>query len=110
MKARAMSLNELSLRLGNWVEGFEQPVQLVSDSPLWDWPWIQELFCLPGTWPENLDGKPTSLYANKVNTTIVYLAIEQGFSAGLRRHHALDDAKANRLGWLAANETKLSVP
>lgn len=29
-------------------------------------------------------------------------AVEMAFAAGLRRHHALDDAKANRLGWIAA--------
>jgi hypothetical protein len=29
-------------------------------------------------------------------------AIERAFAAGLRRHHALDDAKANRMGWISA--------
>lgn len=29
-------------------------------------------------------------------------AVEEAFANGLRRHHALDDAKANRLGWIAA--------
>lgn len=101
-----MTINELTLRLGNWIEGFEQPVKLVTDSLSWDWPWIQEIFSLPGTWPENLDGKPVSLFANKVNTTIVYVAVEQAFTNGLRRHHSLDDAKANRLGWMAGNEAK----
>ncbi len=57
-----MTINELTLRLGNWIEDFEQPVQLATDSLSWDWPWIQELFYLPGTWPKNLDGKPASLY------------------------------------------------
>ena len=31
------------------------------------------------------------------------LAIKWAFAGGLRRHHTLDDAKANRLGWFAAN-------
>lgn len=30
------------------------------------------------------------------------VAIEGAFASGLRRHHALDDAEANRLGWAAA--------
>lgn len=53
-----MTMDELTLRLGNWIEGFNQPVQLVTDSLSWDWTWIQELFYLRGTWPGNLDGKP----------------------------------------------------
>lgn len=32
---------------------------------------------------------------------------ERGFLEGLRRHHALDDAKAARLGWLAAQRAKV---
>lgn len=30
-------------------------------------------------------------------------AVEHAFTAGLRRHHALDDAKANRLGGIEAS-------
>ena len=29
-------------------------------------------------------------------------ALEKAFEDGLRRHHALDDANANRIGWAAA--------
>jgi hypothetical protein len=92
-----MTMSELTLRLGNWLESFAQPVQLATDSLSWDWPWIQEIFSLPGTWPENLDGRPLILQqAPEFN-----LAVEDAFATGLRRHHALDDAKANRIGWLA---------
>jgi hypothetical protein len=108
-----MTMDELTLRLGNWLESFERPVALVTDSLSWDWPWIQEIFYLPGTWPENLDGKPTSLYANKVNTTFIEQFVENAFQnhiPRLRRHHALDDAKVNRLALLAWNEAELSKP
>ncbi len=102
-----MTMNELAMRLGSWIENFEQPVQLVTDSLSWDWPWIQEIFNDVAFWPKNLDGKPMSLYANKVNTTFIEQFAEKAFSSNvphLRRHHALDDAKVNRLALLAWNE------
>jgi hypothetical protein len=97
-----MTMDELTLRLENWIEGFEQPVKLATDSLSWDWPWIQEIFYLPETWPENLDGKP-ALLLEMIECSFFTNAIEQAFQnhvPRLRRHHALDDAKANRLAWL----------
>lgn len=98
-----MTMDELTLRLGNWIESFEQPVKLATDSLSWDWPWIQEIFHLPGTWPANLDGQPMSLYS-LIYPPFFEQVIEQTFETHkpkLRRHHALDDAKANRIAWLA---------
>lgn len=98
-----MTMNELALRLGNWIENFEQPVKLATDSLSWDWPWIQEIFSISGTWPENLDGRPFSLY-QLIFPQFFEQAVEQAFEnhvPKLRRHHALDDAKVNRLSWLA---------
>lgn len=98
-----MAMHELTLRLGNWIESFEEPVQLVTDSLSWDWPWIQELFCAPGTWPTNLAGKPASLY-KMVDSPFLERTAEQIFrehEPRLYRHRALDDAKVNRLVWLA---------
>ena len=98
-----MTMDELTLRLGNWLESIEQPVQLVTDSLSWDWPWVQELFYLPGTWPTNLDGKPVSLI-DLIGAQALAQGVELAFRnhKNLRRHNALDDAKANRLAWLAA--------
>jgi hypothetical protein len=105
-----MTLNELTLRLGSWLDDFEQPVTLATDSLFWDWPWIQKLFAIPGTWPQNLEAHPLLLTMNYLNDFEKFEeAVEQGFANGLRRHHALDDAKANHLGWIAAGgdiETK----
>jgi hypothetical protein len=95
-----MDMHELTLRLGNWLESFAQPVQLATDSLSWDWPWIQEIFSLPGTWPKNVESRPLILS----QTPGFYLSVEEAFATGLRRHHALDDAKANRIGWLATNK------
>lgn len=98
-----MSWHELSLRLGNWVESFEQPVRLATDSLAWDWPWIQKMFTTLRAWPSNLDGKPEILLFDADSGEQFNNALEQAFAGGLRQHHALDDAKANRLGWISVN-------
>lgn len=101
--AALMTMSELSLRLGKWLEGFGEPVRLATDSLAWDWPWIQRIFEIPGTWPANLDNTPVLLTMNYLNDFDQFShAVERSFADGLRRHHALDDAKANRLGWLAS--------
>ncbi|MBP2666364.1 MAG: hypothetical protein H6Q76_1344 [Firmicutes bacterium] len=94
---KAVTLVELTVQLGKWLEEFDRPVKLATDSLSWDWPWIQEIFRDPGTWPKNVEKKPKILGQD----TDLNLAIENAFSSGLRRHHSLDDAKANRLGWLS---------
>jgi len=97
-----MTTSDLALRLGNWLESFEQPVQLATDSLDWDWPWIQEIFSGEWKWPENLAGRPLLLTMNCINDYDRFVeAVEEAFR-DLRRHHSLDDAKANRLGWIAA--------
>lgn len=94
-----LTMAELNMRLGEWITNFGEPVKLATDSLSWDWPWIHEIFEDRATWPHNLDGKPLIL----LQETEFNLAIERAFADGLRRHHALDDAKANRLAWLTAN-------
>ena len=96
--ATRLTMAELREQLKAWLENFGKPVKLATDSLSWDWPWIQEIFEDIATWPPNLDGKPLIL----PQETEFNLATERAFSGGLRRHHALDDAKANRLGWIAA--------
>ncbi len=90
-----MTMPELTLRLKKWLERFES-VQLATDSLAWDWQWIQEIYSVLNTWPQNLDGKPLILG----QSAEMDIAIKNAFAGGLRRHHALDDAKANRIGWL----------
>jgi len=98
-----MTMRELGERLAAWLTAFGAPVKLATDSRAWDWPWVQEIFYELGTWPENLDGKPLLLTVNCLNDMDRFNdAVEKAFASGLRRHHALDDAKANRLGWFAA--------
>lgn len=97
-----MTMGELSKRLTAWLGGFSQPVKLATDSESWDWPWVFEIMGDRQTWPENLEGRPEILLFDADRGELFNMALERAFADGLRRHHALDDAKANRLGWLAS--------
>lgn len=93
-----MTRDEMAIQLRAWIQGFNEPVTLACDSEAWDWRWIQKLYATPDQWPMNLAQKPDIL---KFNDEVFNAAVEDAFKQGLRQHHALDDAKANRLGWLA---------
>ncbi len=92
-----MTRSELSLQLGNWIESFECTVSLITDSVDWDWPFIQALFSLPGTWPENLSHTPESLRESDGIKDAVDAIFKN--QPKLRRHHAQDDAFANWMAW-----------
>lgn len=95
-----LDMATLAQRLGPWLEGFGEPVKLVTDSLSWDWPWIQEIFYPDGTWPKNVDGKPEVL----IQSQAFNVAVENAFAGGLQRHHSLDDAIANRIACLATRK------
>lgn len=44
---------DCAARLKTWIEGFDEKVNLYSDAPNYDWPWVSEMFDRYG-WPENL--------------------------------------------------------
>ena len=92
-----MSLAELRDRLYAWLTTFGEPVTLATDSLAWDWPWIQEIF-YDRAWPENVAPTPEIVGQTPEFARAVEAAVTQH---RLRRHHALDDAKANRLAWIA---------
>lgn len=116
-----MTMRDLSVRFIKWIISFEERVQLATDSIQWDWPWIEAIYAEAGAFmlensvvwdamkdspgrlagvarPANTgDGKPFSL----LQTEAFNLVVAKAFESGLRRHHALDDAKANRCAWLA---------
>ena len=94
-----MSLAELRDRLYAWLTTFGEPVTLATDSLAWDWPWIQEIF-YDRTWPENVSPAPEILGQTPEFVRAVETAVTRD---RLRRHHALDDAKANRFAWIAVS-------
>ena len=98
-----VSMRELGQRLTEWLALYDEPVKLATDSLMWDWAWIQNIFRQHGAWPEGLHGEPLLLTMNYLNDYDAFEeAVAMAFAGGLRRHHALDDAMANRFGWIAA--------
>lgn len=98
-----MTLRELGEQFADWLASFNRPVVLATDSLQWDWRWIKTVFEHHSVWPQNLSPEPLLLTMNYLcNYDPFVYAVEKAFSEGLRRHHALDDAKANRLGWIAS--------
>jgi len=95
-----MSLAELGDRLYAWLTTFGEPITLATDSLAWDWPWIQEIFC-DRAWPENVTPTPEIVGQTPEFARAVEAAVTRH---RLCRHHALDDAKANRLAWIAVDE------
>lgn len=90
----AMPLHELTLKLGAWIESFDEPVELVSDS-FWDTGWIGEIFETPDTWPANLVPPQVLRFtddAERLRFNQMEMQVRQ--QHGLRFHHALDDARA----------------
>lgn len=115
-----MTFNECAKQLIRWLIAFDEPIQLATDSPSWDWPWIDELFAEAGNgtnWPPhmdtrmksnvfrppNVDKKPFILSQSLQFNSAVEFAFRDHIPR-LRRHNALDDAKANRLAWLSVND------
>jgi hypothetical protein len=98
-----MTRHQLRGQLKDWLESFAEPVTLATDSLGFDWPRIQELFPTTKSWPANLERFPALLNMNYLRDVEKFEpAVELAFEAGLRRHHALDDAKANREACIAA--------
>lgn len=98
-----MTMRDLSERLSAWLASFNQPLVLATDSLTWDWPWIVRILKEPGLWPKNLIDEPLLLNMNYLIEFDRFVeTVENGFANGLRRHHALDDAQSNRMGWIAA--------
>ncbi|MGH8280000.1 MAG: hypothetical protein ACRETQ_10640 [Gammaproteobacteria bacterium] len=95
---------ELVERLPTWISSFAEPVQAASDAVAWDWEWVQKACYASGRWPHNLSHQPVSLPAGVAELDSACNHFE---SRQLRRHHALDDARAMRLGWLAAQAAQL---
>lgn len=97
-----MTLAETSLHLNYWFAALIDPVQVWSDAPNYDWRYIQHIFSANGL-PYNLLATPNAILREDTSANARYQnTVEREYSVNiLKRHHALDDAKAMRLGWLA---------
>lgn len=95
-----MPMDDLRQRLFVWLASIDEYLILTMDDGR-DWGWIR--LVLENGWPRNVETEPEYLNLNYLNDAdAFYEAVEATFEAGSRRHHALEDAKANRLGWFAS--------
>ena len=97
-----MTLTETRLHLNYWFAALIDPVQVWSDAPNYDWRYIQRIFSANGL-PYNLLATPNAILDEDTSANARYQnTVEREYSQNtLKRHHALDDAKAMRLGCLA---------
>ena len=92
--------DEAGERLARWIAGLGGEVQLITDSARSDGPWIGDLLAGPG-YPTNLQHTPRSIrFADEDQQEAFLHALDKAFAGGLRRHHALDVARANREAWI----------
>lgn len=96
-----MALKEAGHRLHDWITAFGDTVEVYSDAPGYDWPWVYDLMQAYGKWPDNFVTKCLPLIFDGERGQKYAQTVEQAYANGLRRHHALDDAETMRLGWLA---------
>lgn len=96
-----LSIDQLKANLFKWIEQFETEIVLATDNFNWDWPFIIEIF--KDDWPKNLSSDCYLLNMDYLKSAdAFYDAVKLAYENELRRHHALDDAIANRLGWIAS--------
>jgi len=102
-----MPYADIARQLKAWIESFDGEVKMWSDAPYFDWQHVEHMFENHG-WPGNLIQKPIHLtFASSIQNMRFQNAVENAFNTiqpMLRRHHALDDAIANRYGFLRATE------
>jgi hypothetical protein len=98
----ATTLTDLKARLAAWLTTMPRSNQIACDSEL-DFQYIRQLFF--NKWPENLNQKYFDLRP-MADTTVFDKAVGRYYTQDRPPHHALHDAHANRLGWLAWADAK----
>ena len=95
-----LSYAEARSQLQRWFENQIDLIQLWSDAPYYDWFYIQELF--KAGFPSNVLRTPKSVVAGDASLKELFEArvVKAYIDHRLIRHHALNDARAAREGWL----------
>ena len=112
--AAAMPKDEISRRLYEWLCALApaRHLVLITDSPVVDAPYVHELLKDTG-YPQNMDRHIRHMkMPSPAGWQRYHSALERAQkAAAYREHHALDDARANRLAWLAGHRNDaLSIP
>lgn len=92
---------QLAHRLSRWVSDLGDDVVFRSDSPSYDWPFVQYLFTFYGCWPSNLRKKCSTVYFDNANLGIRYNNAQYEYwkaNAHLQ-HNALIDAQSMQFAW-----------
>lgn len=96
----------LAVKLRNWIEGLsDQEVIFRSDSPRYDWCWVEELFQIYGNFPKNLRRKCGTIYFNHDYQIHRYEDALRRYwkDNSARQHHALVDAHSLLHAWRASH-------
>lgn len=89
-----MPYSAIAAKLKTWIEGFGEEVRLLSDAPVYDFPYVDHMFEVYG-WPSNLIKQPRQLWHARFSNNVDEIFRTKGY----RRHHALDDAIVNKLAY-----------
>lgn len=102
----AMVFDEIGRRLYAWLRRLapDSKLLLTTDSPDYDWPYLQALLNVPG-YPENMVPHAYDIDMPSEAAWVRYRDVLDEFAKrhGHRSHHALDDAKANCAAWFAGH-------
>ena len=97
-----MRVEELATQLKAWIEGIsDSHVRFYSDAPLFDWPFLEEIFNYHG-WPQNLErgGRHVYDFESEKERFLCNAATADFWrtskAAGAVQHHALWDARCIR--------------
>lgn len=90
--------DELRVRLTAWLKSLG-PAKIAVDFGI-DFEFLREVL-IP--WPVNVEREPIFIAGSEFVAAVESIYADH---TELRRHHALDDAKANKMGWLAKQNTE----
>ena len=91
--------------LRDWFATCPRSVQAACDSST-DWHFLLQLL---GECPTNIAAQRLDL-AGLIDTGTYHQAVKAYFAKGHPEHHALHDARAYRLGWLAWMDARKTTP
>ena len=92
---------QLAHRLSKWVSEIDGEVVFKTDSPSYDWPFVEYLFTFYGCWPENLRRKCSGMIFDNPNIGFRYDCGMHEYWKGNARfqHNALVDAHSLYFSW-----------
>ena len=91
-----MTRAQCAEHLSAWIAAIQEPVEIISDAPNYDWPLLTNLF-QDRLWPPMLLRECRTCYPSDESERLYLQNQETLLASFYRRHHALDDAKVMAL-------------